>query len=133
MNLKKAIADWLLNNPTINNIIWDRVYRNKANIKDNTPLIVYVLQKTTNQLWGWNNIYWYLGYYVDIDIIWKYEEQEEMEQVRQEIKEKLSWFNWELTIDWKWIISLIDIIDLYDEKTDYIVYRITLLFKEKKT
>ena len=130
MNLKKAIADFIINDNDINPIIEDRVYRNKATITDETPFIVYSFDRTTNQMWWWNNIHHYLGFNVIIDIVWKYEEQDDMEFVRNTLINKLNWFNWELTQDWKWRISMTEMVDLYDDKTDLLVYRLELLFKE---
>jgi len=132
MNLKKAIADYIINDTDLNPLIGDRVYRNKATITDQTPFIVYSFDRSENKLWWWTNIHSYIGYNVIFDIVWKYEEQETMEQIRQLLISKLSWFSWQLTIDWSWIISLTEIVDLYDEKTNLLVYRVEFLFKEVK-
>jgi len=130
MDIKKAIANYLINDSDINPIIGDRVYRNKATITDNTPFIVYSFWKTTNQMWWWNNVHHYIWYNVVFDIVWKYEEQENMETVRQKLIEKLNWYSWDLTTDWSWTVWLKDEVDLYDDKTDLLVYRVEFIFKE---
>jgi len=130
MYIKKAIANYLINDSDINPIIGDRVYRNKATITDNTPFIVYSFWKTTNKMWWWNNVHHYIWYNVVFDIVWKYEEQENMETVRQKLIEKLNWYSWDLTTDWSWTVWLKDEVDLYDDKTDLLVYRVEFIFKE---
>ena len=130
MNLKKAIADWIINNPDLQPIIGDRVYRNKATITDQTPFIVYSFDRVVNQWAWWNNNHHYLGYSVILDVVWKYEEQEQMEFVRDYLIKKWNGFSWELTSDWSWIIWLREFVDLYDDKTDLLVYRVEFLFKE---
>jgi len=130
MNLKKAVANYLINDTDINAIVWDRVYRNKAQITEETPFIVYSQTKTTNKMWWFNNVHHYLGKYITFDILWKYEDQEQLEEVANLMILKLNWFSWELTEDWSWTIWLVEQVDLYDEQTDLNIVRLEFIFKE---
>lgn len=129
INLKKAIADSIMTNPTIYALIQDRVYRKRNDKNVHPPFIVYDIAGYQNKLWQHQSKHWYQGNKVIIDIIGEYMYEDQLDEVADALITQRWWFVGELTNTWSWTIALEGRDEGYDPVTDYSVVRLFFLFK----
>jgi hypothetical protein len=99
MNLKKAIADYLMSDINLQSLIDTRVYRKKAPANTALPFIVYDTIGYQNRLGKYQWKHGYQGNKLTIDIVSDYEHEDILQDVAQVVIVALSGFIGELTPD----------------------------------
>lgn len=129
MKLKKAIADYLMNQLILQPFLDTRVYRKKAPATTGTPFVVYDTTGYQNRLGKYQATHGYQGNKLTIDIVWRYEEDDLLHEISDIIVSLLWWFIGHLTPDRSWTIALEWSDEGYDPETNYSTVRLFFLCK----